>query len=508
MAGGAGRGAAASLGAGVVSAIAEVVERFAARPFLVDAEDSAVLTYAEADARARALAAGLRAEGLGAGDRLLVARPNGMDLALLYLAALHAEVVVVPLGPGHGARELRAVIGAADAAAAVVDATAFPRVARLAAEHGVKSIEPGAGAPLAPGDPEGAVAIHFTSGTSGTPQGVAHTLSDFLDNARRLGAVTGLDADHRFHSTLPMTYLGGYYNLLLLPFAHGASVVIDRAFDARSVLDPWDVPIRCGVNALWFVPTMMSMLLQLDRGAAGRRWCRGHVRTTLSGMAPLRPDVRADFEREYGVTVLENYGLAETLFLAAARADDPPPPGVIGPVLDGVALRTGGDGAIQAATPDLMVGAPLADGRWYDTGDLGEQDAGGAWRITGRVKEIVIRGGINLSLQSIDDALAGVEGVARVAAVAIPHAVLGEEPCAVVVCAPGHDLDAVEPRLRAAAAERLDPTQHPAVYVQIDELPVTVSGKVRRARLQELVVDRLQLAPRQSPVRGTGGGPL
>jgi acyl-CoA synthetase (AMP-forming)/AMP-acid ligase II len=294
-----------------------------------------------------------------------------------------------------------------------------------------------------------------------------------------------------------MTYLGGYYNLLLLPFAHGASVVVDRAFDARTILDPWDVPIRCGVNALWLVPTMMSMLLQLDRGAAGRQWCRRHVRTTLSGMAPLRPDVRTQFEAEYGVTVLENYGLAETLFLAAARADAPPPPGVVGPALEDVELRTA-DGVIQAATPDLTTGAPLVDGRWYDTGDLGERDADGAWAITGRVKEIVIRGGINLSLQSIDDALHGVEGVERVATVGIPHAVLGEEVCAVVVCAPGAGLDAVEPRLRTAAAERLDLTQHPSVYVQIDELPLTVSGKVRRARLQDLVVDRLQLAPRRS----------
>jgi acyl-CoA synthetase (AMP-forming)/AMP-acid ligase II len=95
--------------------------------------------------------------------------------------------------------------------------------------------------------------------------------------------------------------------------------------------------------------------------------------------------------------------------------------------------------------------------------------------------------------------------VHRVAAVGVPHPVLGEEVALVVECAEGTDLEDAEPRLRVAAADRLDHTQQPSVYVQIDELPLTVAGKVRRQRLQRLVADRLGLTPPQ-PVRG--GGPL
>jgi acyl-CoA synthetase (AMP-forming)/AMP-acid ligase II len=170
-----------------------------------------------------------------------------------------------------------------------------------------------------------------------------------------------------------------------------------------------------------------------------------------------------------------------------------------------VELATGGE-VVKVRTPDLMVGyvdddgngftAPLEDG-WFDTGDRGVVEDG-ALRITGREKELIIRGGINLSPREIELALEGAPGVNDVAVVGVPHPVLGEDVAAVVVCRHGITLAEVEAAMRELAMERLDNAQRPSVYLQIDELPRTTTGKVRSQRLRDLVVDRLGLAP-QAP---------
>jgi len=165
-------------------------------------------------------------------------------------------------------------------------------------------------------------------------------------------------------------------------------------------------------------------------------------------------------------------------------------------------------GAVQIATPDMFVGyladgdgatsglafdTPLTDGRWLDTGDIGELDADGVLRITGRSKEVIIRGGVNVSPVEVERALDQHVGGEALAVIGIPHRILGEEIAAVVVCAPDANLDAIEPELRSRAREQLEEAQQPSTYVQIDELPTSPTGKVRRGALRDLVIDRLGL---------------
>lgn len=500
--------------------LSRTATQHADRTFLVDAQTGDAVTFGEAHERALELAAGLAAEGLATGDRVVVALPNSVEHALLDLALLHAGIVAVPLGPGFGVRELRAIVEALRPAACVWADGARERVRDVCADAGVSIIDArslrgtASAAPAGADDPEAPAAIHFTSGTTGRPRGTVHRLRDFAGNADRLGAALGVGPDHRFHGLLPMTYLGGFYNLLLLPFLRGASVVVDRPFDGRMLLEPWETPMRHGVNALWVPPTILAMLLELDRDEGGRTWCREHIELVMVGMGPLAPELRVRFEEAYGVTLHENYGLAETLIAVSGTPTAPAARGAIGAALPGVevrvvddegrALGAGEEGEIQIATPDLMLGyadgadtvpPALVDQRWLATGDLGVVDDQGQWRITGRRKEIIIRGGINLSPTSIEEALAGHPGVERLAVVGVPHAILGEEPAVLVECRPGHALEDVEPQLRAWARERLDPAQHPGLYAQIDALPLSPSGKVRSRAARQLLVERFGLGP-------------
>ncbi|MET0604780.1 MAG: AMP-binding protein [Baekduia sp.] len=502
--------------------LTDAVEHHRERPFLIDAQnDGAVLTYGEAHALATNVGAELRRRGLGHGDRLGVALPNSVELALLYLGALYAGVIVVPLGTGFGRRELRSILERARPAEVITGATPDAALADAAGAAGVPltQIDPrGAGAPDDGWRPldgvasRDVVAIHFTSGTTGTPRGVGHRLSDFVANAQRYAAATGLGAEHRFHHNLPMTYMAGYYNLLLLPFTLGASVVVDRAFDARSLLRFWKTVGEHGADVLWLVPTIMAMLLKIDRGDEGRALVAEQIKLVVCGTAPLSPDLRAQFEERYGTAVHDSYGLSETLFAAVSTPARPAAAGAVGTLLDGVEMAVrpidgAADGELLIRSPDTMVGYldegmtfvdPSEDG-WLPTGDLGTIGPDGEVRISGRSKEIVIRGGVNVSPVAVEGVLGGEETVERVAVVGVPDAVLGEQLVAVVQMRDGATLQDAEPALKARAAEALPSSQHPGVYLQIDELPRTPTGKVRKAAVRDMVIDQLGL-----PAAGKG----
>ena len=152
-------------------------------------------------------------------------------------------------------------------------------------------------------------------------------------NARAFAEQQGIDEAARFYLTLSMAYMGGFYNLLILPFLHGASVVIDHVFDARSSLNFWDRARRHQANALWLAPTVMSILLKMDRGHVGEEFCRQSVRRSFVGFAPLPLKLKADFETRYGVQMIENYGLSETLFVAARSSASGSGTGYVGEVL-------------------------------------------------------------------------------------------------------------------------------------------------------------------------------
>ncbi len=513
-------------------ALADASERHAHRPFLIDAASDRATTHGEAWSAAHALACDLRRRGLRPGDRLALSLPNSPELAIAYMAALQAGIVVVPLGAGFGRRELRSILDRARPTLALASQGASERIGAAHAEHppdvvhvtaggedgevDVWSLGPDAGwEPFDGLTSDVPAAIHFTSGTTGAPRGVAHRVRDFVGNAQRFAAATGLDEQARFHHTLPMTYMAGYYNLLLLPWVLGASVVLDRSFDARSVMRFWEAPMRHDANVLWLVPTIMAMLLRVDRGEEGPAWAREHVRFGACGTAPLDPQLRAEFEARYGFAVHESYGLSETLLATSSTPDAKAPPGAVGTALPGVELSlrdasgaevaNGDPGTIHIASPDTMLGyleaadgelafaAPLVDERWLDTGDIGTLDGDGQLRITGRSKEVIIRGGVNISPGEIERVLTGHAGVEHAAVVGIPHEILGEDVAAVIVPRDGGSLEALEPQLKALARESLDGPQQPAVFLQIDELPLTPTGKVRKGALRDLVIDRLEL---------------
>lgn len=479
--------------------IAHVAREHAARPFLVDPRDGSELTFGGLDAAARRVAAHLRAaHGLAPGDGVAFLAHNSIALATAYFGCLYAGVVAIPVNPVLAPAEIAAILRESGARLVVVgDGVEAPAGDGLPATLGLGALDAAAlpdapaFAPFADVGPDDPLCIIFTSGTTGRPSAVRHTIADLVDNARMFNTALEIGPRHRFYGVLAMTYLGGYYNLLLLPYVAGASVAITDAFDARAALDFWSRAEAAEVTALWLVPTIAAILLQLDRGDEGPAYCRAHVDLTLIGTAPLAASLRTRFEERYGVTLHENFALSETLFLTSSTPQDPAPPGTVGRVLPGVEVRIAGDageGVLEVRTPALMTGAATDPDGWFATGDVGRFGADGRLAITGRAKDIIIRGGVNVSPAAAEDVLLSHPAVVEAAVVGVPHPQLGEDAVAAVRLVAEADPDAVRRELLALCRERLGATNRPARIVALDALPHSSSGKIQKARVRDLLV--------------------
>lgn len=510
--------------------ILDVVARREKQVFLVEAASSREITYGEFHRQACALAAELRERGLRKGDRIAVMLPNCCELAVLYFACIYLGAVIVPVNPALSKSDVQFILASCKPALLVGSASCAEIITGLHANvlklvtaqeagtsangSGQISIPALAGesqfTPLEAAGEEDLVVIMYTSGTSARPKGLAHKLGRMSRNAETFASVQGLDQDSRFYLTLSMAYMGGFYNLLVLPFLCGASVVVDHVFDARSSLQFWDKAKNNQANTLWLAPTVLSILLRMDRGRTGEQFCRDSVRQVFVGFAPLPLKVKEEFETRYGVRLIENYGLSETLFVTARTQDSAGGNGYAGEALPGVKLRTvsdngepvapGLEGEIQILTPDLMAGYLDAEGSvletdaaaWFPTGDLGRL-ADSSLFITGRKKDLIIRGGVNISPAAIEEVLMQVDGIADVAVVSIPHELYGEDIVSVLKLEAGVELGSVLDLVMAHAKRNLAQHQQPARYVTMDQFPRTANGKVQKARIRELVAEKLQM---------------
>jgi long-chain acyl-CoA synthetase len=514
--------------------IMDVVSRCGERVFLVDAVTSRQITYGDFHRQACALAAELRRRGVQQGDRVAVMVPNCCELAVFYFACIYLGAVIVPINPALSKSEVQFILASCKPALVVAGAASVDAVKILHAnalqlvtatdanpsalnQLDVDLLSEARGfVPLETANGEDLVIIMYTSGTSAKPKGLAHKLGRMLRNASAFTSAQEIDQDSRFYLTLSMSYMGGLYNLLILPFLCGASVVVDHVFDARSSLHFWDKAKSNHVNTLWLAPTVLSILLRMDRGRTGEDFCRNSIRQAFVGFSPLPMKVKAEFESRYGIGLIENYGLSETLFVTARSAGAPDGPGYVGDALPGISLRIVNDegnpaapalhGEIEILTPDLMAGYLDSAGKvseinaanWFPTGDVGHLDHRGSLFITGRKKDLIIRGGVNISPAAIEEALMHVPGIADVAVVSIPHELYGEDIVAVLKLDPGVTLESILELVVAHTKRTLAQHQQPARYIAIDEFPKTASGKVQKARIRELVAEKLQVGSTSS----------
>ncbi|MBL8642588.1 MAG: acyl--CoA ligase, partial [Rhodospirillaceae bacterium] len=507
----------------LVEHIQGIFERNAARTFLVDATAKKEWTYRAVFEQAIRAAQMMRGQGVAHGDRVALSLPNGPVLAASYFGCMMIGAVAVPINPVLTAPEFASILKMAkpklivlaqgmsekvsDAGKAKVVTAALEGAAKqAAAKDAWNPAEPVAGAAVEPFrgvKPDDVCLILFTSGTTSLPKGMAHTFASLFGNASAFNAIMGFDQDSRFYHIWPMTYSSGVLNVLMSPFMAEGSVVVGKPYDAQTGLTFWLAAMEHKANTIWLSPTMMASLMAIDRDARGPSYCREFVRSVCCGTAPLPVQMKQDFEAKYGVEVFESFGLTELLLVTANSPRYARRPGAVGQPLPAVRVklaRPDNDmepdmGAeILVSTPYAMAGyvdsetgkvTPLEPGTFFPTGDIGRVDAEGNLYISGRKKDLIIRGGLMVSPAAVREVLLNHPAVADAVVVGVPHAFYGEEVGAALLLKDGQSLDAVRASILDLCRTRLQQAFVPSRMIALDAIPRSATGKVIVREIKE-----------------------
>jgi long-chain acyl-CoA synthetase len=501
-----------------------LVERQArARPdavYALAADGTAPIPYAALEADCAAVAAALGARGVAPGETVATVLPNGLQALRLLLGAMHGGRVVVPVNLLAQAESMRHVLAHSDCRLVVVSPDWEARVRELLAcverpvavavvePHGDRAALVAAlagphataaapeGAERAP-TPDAAALLMYTSGTTGLPKGVVLTHGALVANAIAIAREHALGAADRVLGVLPLYHINAFVVTMLAPLASGGSVALAPRFSAATF---WEQALARGCTWINVVPTIVSYLLEAPgpppEALRAIRFCR-------SASAALPAEHHRAFEARFGIGIVETMGLTET---AAPSFSNPLEParrkvGSVGRASGGeaqvvdaelVPLPDGMTGEIVIRGPHVMRGyhkddaatrAAITPEGWLRTGDLGHRDADGFFFVTGRIKELIIKGGENIAPREIDEALLLHPAVLEAAAVGIPDRHYGQEILACVVLREGERPDPVA--LREFCVERLGRYKTPKEFRFLASLPRGPSGKVQRLKLLE-----------------------
>ena len=450
---------------------------------------------------------------LPAGARIAVQTEKCVEAVMLYLAVLRAGFVYLPLNTAYQKDEVAYFIGNAEPAVLVCSPRNLAWAGPLAFQTGVKNVftldDDRSGSLLeraawhadehtpASRSPDDLAAILYTSGTTGRSKGAMLTHGNLLSNARVLHAHWGWQASDVLIHALPVFHVHGLFVALHGALLAGAKMLWFNRFDPRAIL------LRFREASVFMgVPTLYVRLLAepgLTRPACAS------MRLFVAGSAPLLPETFEAWQARTGHTIVERYGMSETVMLCSNPyhpQDGERRAGTVGRALPGVQVRVRDDqgqpcaadevGGIEVRGPNVFKGywrmsektaeEFSADG-WFKTGDVGRIDAQGVVKIVGRSKDLIISGGYNVYPAEIEGVLNEQPGVAESAVIGVPHPDFGEAVVAVVVAQPGAQVDAAAliRDLKSRIANFKVPKR---VFVEI-ELPRNAMGKVQKNLLRE-----------------------
>ncbi|NNG03355.1 MAG: malonyl-CoA synthase [Inquilinus sp.] len=475
----------------------------------------ASVTYGDLLEASGRYASALVALGVRPGDRVAVQVEKSLSTLMLYLGALRAGAVYLPLNTGYTAAELSYFLGDAEARLLVCDPGRYEALAAVAAEAGVGRVETldaaGHGsiydrAMAAPPEfedvPRGAddlAAILYTSGTTGRSKGAMLSHGNLASNALALCEAWRITGDDVLLHALPVFHTHGLFVAINTTLLAGASMIFLPRFDADLVVE-----LLPRATTMMGVPTFYSRLLAhpaFDRALVA------HMRLFVSGSAPLSAEVHKAFQARTGHAILERYGMTETNMNTSNPYEGERRPGTVGMPLPGVELRIadpesgrilaqGEVGVIEVRGPNVFLGywrmpektaAEFRADGFFITGDMGLIDAQGYVAIVGRDKDLIITGGFNVYPAEVEAEIDALPGVRESAVIGAPHPDFGEGVTAVIAPDTGAEID--ESGVRRALEHHLAKFKVPKRVLFVDQLPRNTMGKIQKNALRDTYRD-------------------
>lgn len=451
------------------------------------------------------------------GSRIAVQVEKSVEAMLLYLATLRAGHVFLPLNTAYQKSEIEYFVGNAEPAVVVCTPKNFGWVSKIAFQAGTRHVftlgDDRTGSLLdraahrsdshatVPRKADDLAAILYTSGTTGRSKGAMLTHGNLLSNALVLKDYWGWEPGDVLVHALPIFHVHGLFVAIHAALLNGSRMLWFGKFDPRAVIARLpEATVFMGVPTLY---TRMLAEPSLDRDAAR------NMRLFISGSAPLLVETFQAWQERTGHTILERYGMSETIMLTSNpyRAEDGERRGgTVGFPLPGVGLRlrdeagrdvpTGAVGGIQVRGPNVFKGywrmpektrEEFTDDGWFRTGDVGKVDDRGYVTIVGRSKDLIISGGYNVYPAEIEGFINELPGVSESAVVGVPHPDFGEVGVAIVIPKAGAEVDA--DALVGTLKSQLANFKIPKRCFVVDELPRNTMGKVQKNLLREQYKD-------------------
>ena len=492
-----------------------------------EASDGTLLSYTWRDLdRSSSMIAHLLIDlGISPGSRVAVHTDKSVETLILYLAVLRAGLVYVPLNPAYQQSEMDYFLSNARPAVVVCAERNLGWIGSIAVQAGVQHVftlnddrtgtllNSSAHCSVHPvvvkRAQDDVAAILYTSGTTGRSKGAMLTHGNLLSNARVLKDYWDWQPHDVLIHALPIFHVHGLFVAIHGALLNGSTMLWMSKFDPKGVLDR--LP---RATVFMGVPTLYTRLLQ--EPGLNHLVC-STMRLFISGSAPLRPETFKDWQHRTGHTILERYGMSETLMLTSnpcrAEPGEVEPlrvPGTVGAPLPGVGLRIVDDagraaavgeiGHVQVHGPNVFAGyweMPektaedfVDDGqgqRWFRTGDVGLVDPQDRLTLIGRSKDLIISGGFNVYPAEIESYLNELPGVMESAVIGVPHPDFGEGVVAVVVPSP-QGVPPAASQLQEALKSRIAGFKVPRQIIVLargEELPRNAMGKVQKNVLRE-----------------------
>jgi long-chain acyl-CoA synthetase len=502
----------------LIAPFATLLQRHAAeRPEKLAFEDAtgARVTYRDLLPLTGRLAGHLQDRGVGAGESVAILVPNGVDWVISCVGIVRAAGVAVPISHDAVEAEIRYRLEDAGCRAIIVSQTHLALIERLRADlpllaqvivageshaNGLPTLlaNPPRSLPRDSEDLQATAFLVYTSGTTGKAKGVMLSLHSMLwVTAACWASIARLGPEDVVLSPLPLFHSYALNLCVVSIIATGASEFLLERFSTQQVV----ARLQTGRYTLMpSVPTIFHYLLETAR-ANGMTQVPG-VRLFISAGAILPGALNREFEARFGIPLLDGYGITETSTMVTMNWPGAPRlMGSCGLPLPGLAVRivdlnghdvpSGAEGQLIVRGPNVMLGyhnkptetAEALRGGWYHTGDLARTDPNGFITITGRLKELIIRGGQNIAPAEVEDAVLSHPDVLDCAVAGIPHEHLGEVPAAFVVIREGRQV--VPEEIQGHCSRLLSAYKVPSLVCLVSSIPRTGSGKVMRFKLTE-----------------------
>ena len=485
----------------------------------IGAPERATLDYAGLRALADVTVARLNELGVGRNDRVAIVLPNSPEMAAAFVT-IACGATTAPLNPAYRQEEFDFYLADLKAKALVIEQGSESPALTVAAERNIPVLTlvadetgpagnftlegEGAGSAAAQGgmaEPDDVALVLHTSGTTSRPKIVPLTQRNVTASARHIGGSLNLEAADKCLNIMPLFHIHGLIAAVLSSLGASASVHCAPGFNALRVYNWLDE-----IQPSWYtaVPTMhQAILARAGRNPKSVERARNNLRLVRSSSSSLPPQVMKELEDTFDAPVVEAYGMTEAAHQMACNPLPPAErkPGSVGVAAgpevaimsesDSVLLDIGQTGEIVIRGPNVTPGyennpdanaTAFTDG-WFRTGDQGVMDDDGYISITGRLKEIINRGGEKISPREVDEVLMDHPAVAQAVTFAMPHDKLGEEVAAAIVLREGQDAE--EGDVREFVTGRLADFKVPRRVVILEEIPKGATGKLQRIGLAE-----------------------